>query len=110
MEPPTGCDYMPGDVNGSGNVIGSDVTYLVNFFRGGDPPPDSCWNESENGWLYAAADCNGDCHVIGSDVTFLVNYFRGTQPAILWCPQVPPATVTLQKEELPERNSDPNSE
>ena len=96
-EATSGCDYTPGDANGDGNVIGSDVTYLVNYFRGGNPPPDSCWNDNEGDWLYAGADCNGDCRVIGSDVTFLVNFFRGTQPAILWCPEVPPATVALEK-------------
>jgi hypothetical protein len=85
------CDYMPGDINSDGLVIGSDLTYLVNYFRGvGNPPPDSCWNDLAGDWLYSAADVNGDCLVIGSDVTFLVNYFRGAQPELLYCPETPP--------------------
>lgn len=88
---PAGCDYLPGDANGDGNLIGSDVTFMVNFFRGvGSHPPDSCWNDSAGEWLYSAADANGDCRVIGSDITFLVNYFRSLQPIILYCPLTPP--------------------
>lgn len=95
----SGCDYLPGDVNSDGNVIGSDVTYLVNYFRSiGDPPHDSCWNDSDGAWLYAAADCNGDCRVIGSDVTYLVSYFRLIQTEILWCPQVPPMVAASIKD------------
>ncbi|MCP4580084.1 MAG: carboxypeptidase regulatory-like domain-containing protein [candidate division Zixibacteria bacterium] len=87
--PPT--DYTPGDANGDDNVIGSDVTYLVNYFRSaGGPPPDSCWNYFTEDWHYCAADANGDCLLIGSDVTFMVNYFRSEQPSVLWCEQTPP--------------------
>lgn len=91
------CDYVPGDANGDRNVIGSDVTFLVNFFRGtGTPPPDSCWNDLLSEWLYSGADVNGDCRVIGSDVTFLVNYFRSIQTEILWCPETPPMELLLK--------------
>ena len=62
---------IPGDANGDGRVLGSDVTYLVGYFRGVNPPPNP----------YLAGDANGDCLVLGSDVTYLVNYFRGTGPA-----------------------------
>jgi hypothetical protein len=86
------CSYTPGDINGDGNVIGSDVTYGVNYFRDiGNPPPDSCWNEPEQGWTYSSADANGDCQFIGSDITYLISYFRGVHPEIQWCPQTPPA-------------------
>ncbi|MCP4582276.1 MAG: S8 family serine peptidase [candidate division Zixibacteria bacterium] len=96
VEAPSGCDYVPGDANGDEQVIGSDVTFLVNYFgMGGAPPPDSCYNESAADWLYSAADANGDCQLIGSDVTFLVNYFRQVQPAILWCPETPPIMLPL---------------
>jgi hypothetical protein len=88
----TDCYYVPGDANDDGNVIGSDVTYMVNYFRGlGSVPPVSCWNGNSESWLYAAADANGDCRVIGSDITFLVTYFRGIQPQILYCPYTPPS-------------------
>jgi immune inhibitor A len=63
--------YVPGDANGDGNVIGSDVTFLVSYFRGIGPAPDPL----------LAGDANADCIVIGSDVTYLVNYFRGIVPA-----------------------------
>jgi len=109
IEAPSGCDYVPGDINGDGSAIGSDVTYGVNFFRGGPPPPDTCYNESTSLWLYAAADCNGDCSFIGSDITFLVNFFRGTQPEILWCPETPPIIVPLN-EDNPEDSPSLDSE
>lgn len=83
--------YIPGDVNGDGSVIGSDVTYAVTYFRGdGTPPPYSVWLESSQSWLYAAADANGSCSFIGSDITYLVNFFRGANDEILFCPEVPP--------------------
>ena len=50
-----------------GRVIGSDVTYLVSFFRGIAPAPVP----------YYAGDANGDCYLTGADVTYLVSYFRG---------------------------------
>jgi len=105
LDPSAGCDYVPGDMNGDGDVISSDVTYGINFFRGAQPPPDSCYNESAMGWLYAAGDCNGDCAFIGSDITFLVNFFRGLQPEILWCPDTPPIML-LQNEDNPVKNSE----
>ena len=84
-----GYAYVPGDANmyyGDWRpaVIGSDVTYLVNFFRGSPSNPACLLNG-----FYAAADINGDCAVIGSDVTRLVNIFRG-QGVIAYCPDYPP--------------------
>ena len=89
--PPNYCNYTPGDINGDGQVIGSDVTYGVNYFRSvGNPPPDSCYNNLNETWNYAAGDANGDCSFIGSDITYLVAYFRGINPPPQWCPQTPP--------------------
>ncbi|OQX91562.1 MAG: hypothetical protein B6D58_07485, partial [candidate division Zixibacteria bacterium 4484_95] len=83
------CDYVPGDANGDGSVMGNDVTYSVRYFKGlGDPPPDSC--PYNGGWLYSAGDANGNCSYTGSDVTFLVGYFKGLNPEVLWCPDTPP--------------------
>ena len=62
--------FIPGDANGDGRVIGSDVTYLVGYFRGINSPPSP----------FLAGDANGDCRIIGSDVTYLVTYFRGIGP------------------------------
>ena len=81
--------YLPGDANMHNGswppaVIGSDVTYLVNFFRGFSSNP-ACLIDG----FYCAADVNADCNVIGSDVTRLVSYFRG-QGDILYCPDHEP--------------------
>lgn len=59
-----------GDTNCSGNLIGSDVTYLVSYFRGLTECPCSL----------CAGDANGDGVIIGSDVTYLVRYFGGLGP------------------------------
>lgn len=85
--------YLPGDANmynGSWppTVIGSDVTYLVNYFRGFTTNPACLMNG-----FYAAADVNTDCRVIGSDVTRLVSFYRG-QAIIEYCPDYPPAWLT----------------
>ncbi|MCP4583758.1 MAG: hypothetical protein GY839_19275 [candidate division Zixibacteria bacterium] len=81
--------YLPGDVNmfnGSWppSIIGGDVTYLVNYFRGviSSSPCNLVG-------FWASADANGDCGVIGSDVTKLVSYFRG-QAELAWCPDYMP--------------------
>ena len=60
-------EFIPGDANGDGDLLGSDVTYLLYYFRGINPPPDP----------FFAGDANGDCNLIGADVTRLVGYFRG---------------------------------
>jgi hypothetical protein len=85
--------YLPGDANMAAgvwppSVIGGDVTYLVNYFKGA-PANTGCMN---NGF-YASADANGDCLVIGGDVTRLVNYFRA-EADISWCPAFAPAWPT----------------
>lgn len=84
------CIYEPGDINGDGDVIGSDVTYGVQYFRGiGAPPADSCWDDTTSSWVYVAADVNGNCQFLGSDITYLVRYFRGQHNSILHCPRFP---------------------
>lgn len=93
------CDYVPGDMNGDGIVIGSDVVYGVNYFGGqGNHPPDSCWNTSNESWLYSAADVNGDCLFLGSDIIYLVQYFRGVNPPPTYCPNTPPTPPILLNE------------
>ncbi|MCP4582048.1 MAG: tandem-95 repeat protein [candidate division Zixibacteria bacterium] len=62
--------WVRGDANGDGSLLGSDVTYLVLFFRGEQPRP----------YPEGRGDANGDGHILGSDVTYLVNYFRGAGP------------------------------
>ena len=94
--------YVPGDVNmynGSWppQVIGGDVTYLVNYFRG-IPSSQPCLMYNPSAiiapvCLWASADANGDCLIIGSDVTKLVNYFRGMTD-LEWCPDFEPCWYT----------------
>jgi len=68
------CSGMAGDVNDDYQVIGSDVTYLVNFLhRGGPEPP-----------CYEQADANGDCFITDADVVYLVNSLNGG-PAPVFC-------------------------
>lgn len=67
--------YIPGDVNDDGEIRGSDVTYLVRYFKAIGPPP-----PVEVGGFYPGADANGDCRNLGSDVIYLVNYFKGGNP------------------------------
>ncbi len=93
---PDGYKYLPGDANMSAGawppvVIGSDVTYMVNYFRAINPP---CLLDG----FYCAADANGDCSVIGADVTFLVSYFRGFN-TLIYCPDY--ETIWHSSEELP---------
>ncbi|MCD6162501.1 MAG: hypothetical protein J7K40_08825 [candidate division Zixibacteria bacterium] len=95
LDPPCGVAagyyYMAGDVNQSlglwiPRVIGGDVTFLVNYFKG-SPTSVPClmYNPAAgNPYFWAGADANGDCIVMGSDVIKLVGYFRGAQ-AISWC-------------------------
>ncbi len=87
------CSYVPGDVNGSGSANGLDVTYMVNFFKGGDAPRESCppCSEYGNNMLYPQGDVNGSCSWNGLDVTYFVNYFKGMGPPPVYCQFCPPA-------------------
>jgi hypothetical protein len=83
--------FLPGDANMYNGiwppgVIGSDVTYLVNYFRGQG-------EQCRVGGFWNSADANGDCLVIGSDVTKLVTYFRGLT-SISHCPDYDPCWPT----------------
>lgn len=56
--------YVCGDVDGSGSVIVSDLTYFVNYlFKGGTPPP-----------VPSAANTDGAGGITVSDLTRLVNF------------------------------------
>jgi predicted outer membrane repeat protein len=102
-----GYEYLPGDANMSvgqwpPQVIGGDVTYLVNYFRG-------LSNACLLGGFYCSGDVNADCQVIGSDVTRMVTYFRGLVD-IIPCPDYEPAWPT--PDDLPTEAPDgwPNCE
>jgi len=80
--------YLPGDANMSAgtwppSVISSDVTYLVNYFRGLNT---GCLMDG----FYCSADANGTCTVTGSDATRIVNYLRGMID-LTYCPNYLPA-------------------
>lgn len=75
------CDYVPGDINGDGQCIGTDVIYAVRYFKmNGLPPVDSCYLDSTLNYIYTAGDCNADCRFTGSDIMRLVAYFKGIAP------------------------------
>ena len=70
-------DYLAGDANGSGNVSGPDITYLVAYFKGYGPRPDP----------FLTGDANGDCDVDLADVSYIVNYCKGGPAPIMGiCP------------------------
>jgi len=86
-----GCDFIVGDVNGPGSYNGLDITYGVNFFKYGSPPPQcpDCPLDDCNSWHYCG-DVNGSCNYNGLDITYGVNYFKFGSPAPLPCPDCPP--------------------
>jgi len=97
--PPTvlvGYAYLPGDANMANGlwppiVIGGDVTYLVNYFKG-SPSSNPCLLDG----FWASADANADCIVMGSDVIRMVAYFRGSgviEHCIDYPPLYPPVPV-----------------
>jgi hypothetical protein len=86
-----GCDYVPGDVNGSNNYNGLDITYGVNFFKYGSPEPQcpDCPIPGCNDWHYCG-DVNGSCNYNGLDITYGVNYFKYGSPPPIFCAGCPP--------------------
>jgi len=80
-----GCEYVVGDVNGSDNYNGLDVTYGVNFFKYGTPAPQCPDCPPCSGWYYCG-DVNGSNNYNGLDITYGVNYFKYGSPS----PQPPP--------------------
>jgi hypothetical protein len=91
---PTGgdCDYVTGDVNGSDSYNGLDITYGVNYFKGGsDPlcPNGSCPIPPCDAFFYCG-DVNGSCSYNGLDITYGVAFFKGGSAPIN-CPDCPPA-------------------
>jgi hypothetical protein len=88
---PSGCDYVIGDVNGSDNYNGLDITYGVNYLKGGsDPmcPYGTCLIPPCDAFFYCG-DVNGSCSYNGLDITYGVNYFKGG-PGPIPCADCPP--------------------
>jgi len=84
-----GCDYVVGDVNGSDNYNGLDITYGVNFFKYGSPVP-QCTECPLCPDFYYCGDVNNSCNYNGLDITYGVNYFKYGSPAPQPCDQCPP--------------------
>ena len=86
------CSYTVGDVNGSANYNGLDITYGVAFFKGGNPPLcDYCQHCPD--WHYCG-DVNGSCNYNGLDITYGVAYFKGGADPIP-CADCPPPGDTM---------------
>jgi hypothetical protein len=90
-----GCSYIAGDVNQSGFFNGIDVTYGVAYFKGGNPPPNSC--DCNGSIWYVAGDVNGNCQYNGIDIVYMVSFFKGG-PQPVPCASCPPqAPLGLSK-------------
>ncbi len=83
-----GCVYAVGDVNGSNNFNGLDITYGVAYLKGGNPPVYECECTSGNIW-FVSGDINASCSYNGLDVTYGVNYLKGG-PGLNPCADCPP--------------------
>jgi hypothetical protein len=88
-----GCVYVTGDVNNSGAYNGLDVTYGVNFFKGGAAPFYSCECTPGNTW-YVAGDVNNSCNYNGLDITYGVAFFKGGSLPMP-CADCPPASLSI---------------
>jgi plastocyanin len=88
------CDYVVGDVNGSDSYNGLDITFGVNYFKGGtDPfcPLGSCTISPCDAFFYCG-DVNESCSYNGLDITYGVNYFKGgSDPSP--CADCPPPPI-----------------
>jgi hypothetical protein len=97
-----GCEYVVGDVNGSDNYNGLDITYGVNFFKYGSPDP-QCDPDCPPcaGWHYCG-DVNASCNYNGLDITYGVNYFKYGSPGPVPCADCPPieGPVSIRGNEL----------
>jgi len=81
-------DYVVGDVNGSGDFNGLDITYGVSYLKGGPAPTYACECVSGN-VLYPSGDINASCSYNGLDITYGVAYLKGGS-YLYPCPDCPP--------------------
>jgi len=85
----TGCEYVVGDINGSGEYNGLDVTFGVEFFKGNNTPPYTCECPPGDSAWYVAGDVNASCTYNGLDVTYGVEYFKENYTEVNSCPACP---------------------
>ena len=84
---PPECVYVVGDVNGSEDFNGLDITYGVAYLKGGNTPLcDPCQYCPD--WFYCG-DVNGSCSYNGLDITYGVAYLKGG-PSPAPCGDCPP--------------------
>ncbi len=88
----SGCDYIAGDINNSGDLNGLDVTFAVAYFKGGPASGYECECTPGNTW-FVSGDVNNSCFFNGLDVTYMVAYFKGG-PAPVPCQDCPPVSTT----------------
>lgn len=89
-EPLPPCLYVVGDINGSDNYNGLDITYGVAFFKGGTIP--ACYYCELCPDFHYCGDVNASCSYNGLDITYGVAYFKGgAGPAP--CGDCPPSGV-----------------
>jgi len=84
------CEYMAGDVNGDGVTNSLDCVYLLNYFKSGTNPLQSC-NCGTHGSVRVSADVNGNCSVNGMDLVYLVNHFKHGV-TLNFCADCPPTS------------------
>ncbi len=107
----SGCQYTIGDINGNGTTNGIDVSYGINYFKGGAAPPIICDMCPEPQPFYAAGDVNGNCAFNGIDLSYFVNYLKGgaglmacgdCSPVspVLPTPSIKPVSMPVIKEKL----------
>jgi len=104
-----GCDYAVGDVNGSASYNGLDITYGVNFLKGGSQPvcPFGSCPIPPCDQFYYCGDVNGSCNYNGLDITYGVNYLKQVGPGPLPCPDCPPSGALVDSS--PGRIAQPSS-
>jgi hypothetical protein len=82
------CPYTVGDANCNGECRGSDLTYLVAFFKGTVSAKPNCICTDVNHTytaFWVSAEYNGDCQITGADITYGARYFKGLGPAPVPC-------------------------
>jgi hypothetical protein len=87
------CNYVTGDVNGTGNYSGLDITYGVAYFKGGpDPLCDSC-ECPPHSFFWNCGDVNGDCEYNAVDISYGVLYLKYATDQPIPCPDCPPGDM-----------------
>ena len=72
------CNYILGDINGSGEFNGVDIVYACNYLAfSSNYPAYPCIGLDLSRLMYISGDVNGSGSFNGIDVTYMVAYFKG---------------------------------